>query len=306
MCQNYNTLSTVIPLFLKYLEVEKKYSKHTVLSYQNDLESLAEYSLSQYEVNDVSELKHLHIRSWIVRLMSEGISPVSVNRKISACRSFYKWLIKRGDIQVNPMIKITAPKKPKRLPTSIHDKSINKMAEVPLMTDTDNDFEISRDHLIMTMLYSTGMRRAELVSLNMKDVDLARNELRVTGKGNKVRSIPVISSLKTDILNYLCVRESLENVTDTEALFLTAKGKRIYPKMVYNIVHRELSLITTLDKKSPHVLRHTFATHMLDNGADIHAIKEILGHSHLGATQIYTHNSISKLKEAYKKAHPHA
>lgn len=299
-------MHSVILSFLKYLEVEKKYSAHTVISYQNDLTSLVEYTLYTYEMQDIRDLKHIHIRSWIVRMMSEGMSAVSINRKISATRSLFKWLMKTGQLKVNPMLKIAAPKKPKRLPVSIQDKNIKKIAELPVINDSENVFEIMRNQLIMSMFYSTGMRRAELIALNINDIDLLRDELRVIGKGNKVRSVPIISSLKEDIVRYLEARNGQKNILDPQALFLTSKGRRIYPKMVYNIVRHELSLFTTMDKKSPHVLRHTFATHMLDNGADIHAIKELLGHAHLGATQIYTHNSISKLKEAYKKAHPNA
>lgn len=299
-------MKLLIVSFLKYLDVEKKYSPHTIISYQNDLGSLENFCLSQYEIKNITDIKHLHIRSWIVRMMSEGISATSVNRKISSCRSFFKWLIKMKHVTVNPMLKIVAPKKPKRLPPSIHDSNMKKIVEVPIVTNPIDKYNIFRNQLIFSMFYSTGMRRAELISLNLDNIDLHRNELRVVGKGNKVRSIPIIESLKKEIINYLDIRSTLEEIIDTPALFLTSKGRRIYDKLVYNIVHQQLALYTTLNKKSPHVLRHSFATHMLDNGADINAIKEILGHANLGATQIYTQNSISKLKEAYKKAHPNA
>lgn len=299
-------MKLLIVSFLKYLDVEKKYSPHTIISYQNDLGSLENFCLSQYEIKNITDIKHLHIRSWIVRMMSEGISATSVNRKISSCRSFFKWLIKMKHVTVNPMLKIVAPKKPKRLPPSIHDSNMKKIVEVPIVTNPIDKYDIFRNQLIFSMFYSTGMRRAELISLNLDNIDLHRNELRVVGKGNKVRSIPIIESLKKEIINYLDIRSTLEEIIDTPALFLTSKGRRIYDKLVYNIVHQQLALYTTLNKKSPHVLRHSFATHMLDNGADINAIKEILGHANLGATQIYTQNSISKLKEAYKKAHPNA
>ncbi len=299
-------MTTEIVSFLLYLKIEKKYSPNTVISYQNDLTAFEHFLASAYEIDHIRDIKHLHIRSWIVRMMSEGMGASSVNRKISSCRSFYKWLIKTKKIELNPMLKIVAPKKPKRLPPSIHDKSMKSITEPAIILETTDTFESTRNQLIINMFYSTGMRRAELISLNIDSIDMIRKEIRVLGKGNKERIIPIIDSLREDIKSYLEIRKEIENIQDPQALFITIKGKRIYEKMVYNIVHNQLSLHTTLDKKSPHVLRHSFATHMLDNGADINAIKEILGHANLGATQIYTQNSISKLKEAYKKAHPNA
>ncbi len=303
---NFVNMQSEIISFLKYIEVEKKYSPHTVLSYQNDLNAFQNFCVSAYEIENIVEIKHLHIRSWIVRMMSEGMSASSVNRKISSCKSFYKWLMKTKKIAANPMIKIVAPKKPKRLPPSVHDKNMQSIVQPSIILDPKDAFESVRNHLIIQLFYGTGMRRAELISLDIGSIDMIRGEIRVVGKGNKVRVIPMVESLKKEIQEYKELRKNLDHILEPNALFLTTKGKRIYEKMVYNIVHQQLSLHTTLDKKSPHVLRHSFATHMLDNGADINAIKEILGHANLGATQIYTQNSISKLKEAYKKAHPNA
>lgn len=291
--------------FVGYLRVEKKYSENTCISYTNDLTAFTQYCEKVYELDVLSEINHLHIRSWIVDNMRQGISAVSINRKISSLRSFYKWLIKRDLLQNNPMLKISAPKMPKRLPVVIHDINIQKLVEKPLASaDEEQDtHKMSRDLFIIILLYSTGIRRAELVSLKTSDFDLHRKEVRVVGKGNKVRSIPLTEMLINHIKEYMAVRLATED-NGSNALFLTDKGRPIYPRMVYEIVTRQLSSLTTLSKRSPHVLRHTFATHMLDNGADLNGIKEILGHASLAATQIYTHSSIQKLKDVYNKAHP--
>ena len=291
--------------FVRYLRVEKKYSENTCISYTNDLTAFNQYCERDYEVKLLTEINHLHIRSWIVDNMRQGISAVSVNRKISSLRSFYKWLIKRDLVQNNPMLKISAPKMPKRLPVVIHDINIQKLVEKPLASadEQQDSYKMSRDLFIIILLYSTGIRRAELVSLKISDFDLSRKEVRVVGKGNKVRSIPLTEMLIKHIKEYMAFRLATED-NGSEAMFLTDKGRPIYPRMVYEIVTRQLSTLTTLSKRSPHVLRHTFATHMLDNGADLNGIKEILGHASLAATQIYTHSSIQKLKDVYNKAHP--
>ncbi len=300
-------LKQCIETFIGYLRVEKKYSEHTVISYTNDLNGFNDYCRKTYDVTNVADVKHLHIRSWIVSMMSEDMSPVSVNRKISALRSLYKWLIRRGIVENNPMLKIIAPKKPKRLPVVLQEINMQKLTEQPiLMADDDvNVYNLVRDTFIIVLLYSTGIRRAELVGLQVSDFDLYRKEVRIVGKGNKVRSIPLTETLISAVNSYLKARKTV-NVFDSQALFLTEKGKPIYARLVHDIVQRQLSMITTLSKKSPHVLRHTFATHMLDNGADLNGIKEILGHASLAATQIYTQSSIQKLKDVYRKAHPSA
>lgn len=263
---------------------------------------------NDYEVDQLKDINHIHIRSWVVSLVNDGITQSSVNRKISALRSFYKWLLKKEVVTINPMIKIMAPKIPKRLPVVVQDINIDRLLEKPLIIH-DDDFsvyEMARDHFIIELFYMTGMRRAELISLEVKDVDVNRQEIRVTGKGNKVRIIPLTEATIQDFKSYCSKREKITETSDihTDALFLTAKGNPIYPRLVHNIVHRQLSDITTLEKRSPHVLRHSFATHLLDRGADINGIKELLGHANLAATEVYTHNSIAKLKDVYKKAHP--
>lgn len=238
-------------------------------------------------------------------MMSQDVQASSVNRKISALRSFYKWLIKKNRVEVNPMVKIITPKMPKRLPVVVRDVNISKLMESSIdINDNENArYRNARDHFIIILLYSTGIRRAELVSLRLKDFDVSRKEIRVTGKGNKVRSIPLTDALLDVFKDYIEVRKSIAEPGDDTLLF-SDSGKPIYARMVYNIVNRQLGAITTLTKKSPHVLRHSFATHMLDRGADLNGIKEILGHANLAATQIYTHSSIAKLKDIYAKTHP--
>jgi len=290
--------------FINYLRVEKKYSENTCISYENDLTQFFHYSYFAFEKEEVEDIKHIIIRSWIVSMMTENISPVSVNRKISALRTFYKWLLRKGYTENNPLLKIVAPKKSKRLPVVVQDANIGRLCEKNLVTETSGSpYAEARDTFIIQLLYNTGIRRAELVGLKISDINLYRSEMRVLGKGNKVRSIPLTDTVKEDFLIYMEER-SKTKIENTEALFLTGKGMKIYPRLVHSIVQNKLSTITTLSKKSPHVLRHSFATHMLDRGAELNAIKELLGHSNLAATQVYTHNSISKLKEAYGKAHP--
>jgi len=254
-------------------------------------------------MSEVGLIKHLHIRSWIVSLMTNNISPESVNRKISALRTLYKWLLKKGTVTNNPMLKIMAPKKSKRLPVIIQDVNMDRLLESDLISSSQNPYSDARDTFIIDLLYSTGIRRAELVALKVGDINLSRTEIRVLGKGNKVRSIPMTQHLIEAYKKYITFRNNLVHI-ESDVLFLTEKGKKIYPRLVHTIVQRKLSSVTSLDKKSPHILRHSFATHMLDRGADLNAIKELLGHASLAATQVYTHNSISKLKEAYGKAHP--
>lgn len=304
-------IDILIKSFISYLRVEKKYSHHTCLSYQNDLEGFSYYCTHQYETLDINAIKHTHIRSWMVVLMEDDAMASTINRKISALRSFYRWLILRGHVQVNPMDKVAAPKKPKRLPTTVPDAAISRLMEADISyADTKETYAQVRDHFMMQLLYGTGIRRAELVSLNISDIDIPRSEIRVTGKGNKVRAIPLSSYLIDAFCMYMQYRNRESSTPNSQpthehdALFLTNKGHRIYARLVYAIVHRELSATTTLDKRSPHVMRHTFATHLLERGAPLNAIKELLGHASLAATQVYTQNSIARLRETYKKAHP--
>lgn len=289
--------------FYNYLQYEKRFSDHTMKAYQNDLKQFDKFLEDKCNIKNASEANHFHIRSWMVQLLQEKISPKSINRKLSCLNTYYKYLLKRKLIDKNPMRKVQGPKEKKSLPGFIKMESLEKLFNtIPF----SKDFKGSRDHAILKTLYSCGLRRAELIYLKIKDVDFRKQELKVLGKRNKERIIPFGTDLLESLNDYLDEREKLFRNEDEDFLFITQKGKALYPKKVYIIVNEYLSRVTTNEFKNPHILRHSFATHLSNNGASLNAIKELLGHSNLAATQIYTHNSIEKLKEVYKKAHPKA
>lgn len=289
--------------FLKYLLVEKRYSNHTIISYRNDLEQFFAFLQTLGHSGLVAEVSSAEVRAWIVSMMDSGISAVTVHRKISCLRIFFRWLRKEGFVDHNPMERVVLPKRKKKLPVFVGEESLDNLLD---NYDFGNDFAGIRNRTIIEMLYLTGMRRAELVGLRRGDVDLNSNVLKVTGKRNKQRLIPVIDSFRTRLEEYIEVRDrSIASPVD-DWFFLTDAGNKLYDKFVYNTVKRYLTMVTTIEKKSPHVLRHTFATHMLNHGADLNSIKELLGHANLSATQIYTHNTFEKLKKVYKQAHPRA
>lgn len=290
--------------FLNYIEFERRYSVHTLNSYTKDLEQFSDYIKHTYHIDKAKEIDFVFIRSWIAMLMEEGNSPRTVNRKISTLKSYFRYLLKVGKIDHNPVLKITGPKVRKKLPVFIEEKSMNL-----LITEfaTPESFEEARDRLVVELFYATGIRRAELIGLKIGDIDLESGLVKVLGKRNKERLIPIHNSLFSLINLYLSFKQKAIVVQSQEPyFFLTIKGKKMYPKLVYRIVNNYLSRVSTQKKKSPHVLRHTFATHMLNHGADLNAVKELLGHTNLSATQIYTHNTIEKLKNIYKLAHPKA
>ena len=290
-----------ISSFLNYLENIKKNSSHTVLSYENDLRSFASFCLDQYEIEDIKLINHLMIRSWIMELKSKGNSNSSINRKISALKSFYKHLRRNEIVDKNPMVKIQSLKKSKRLPSFVPKKKMSNLQEETLLKDS---FSAVRDDLIITILYFTGIRRSELLNLKISDINRSRLEIKVLGKGNKERLCPVSKELIRQIDLYTQLRFEEFGELDHPFLIVTEKGKPSYPKMIYNVVSRALKKINASEKTSPHVLRHTFATHLSANGAELNAIKELLGHASLAATQVYTHNTIERLKKEYVKAHP--
>ena len=283
--------------FLKYLQFEKRYSNHTLLAYSTDLSQFIEFVNTAYQLTEVSEINHSVIRSWIVSLMEQRVTARSVNRKITTLKTFYKFLIRQQIVTQNPMLKVLSPKVSKRLPVFIEKEKMDTLLDSTLVDDT---FEGKRNKLIIELFYATGMRLSELINLKQTDVDMFATQLKVLGKRNKERLIPFSDSLKHQIAEYIALRP----IASSEYLFTNAKGKKIYEKLVYRIVNKNLGLITSANKKSPHVLRHTFATQMLNNGADLNAVKEILGHSSLAATQVYTHNTVEKLKRVHEQAHP--
>lgn len=285
--------------FFRYLEFEKRFSKHTIVAYQNDLEQFALYIQTQFELDELDHLPHTFIRSWIVSMMDSGMKSKSINRKISSLKTYYKFLQREGLISQSPMQKIISPKTPKRLPQFVEQSQMENLLDG---VDFEDSFEGYRDRLIIEVFYATGIRVSELVGLKSENVDTSRMFIKVLGKRNKERIIPISTELAITIEDYIRSKEELFGVTDY--FFVRENGEAMYTKKVYRMVNSELTKVTSIQKKSPHVLRHTFATHMLNNGAELNAIKEILGHSSLAATQVYTHNSIEKLKSIYKQAHP--
>ena len=288
--------------FLSYLQYEKRYSKHTLVSYDCDLSQFYSF-LSSYGIkeSELVELNFKDVRKWIVFLMNEGCSARTVNRKLSSLKSFFKYLLRESLIQQNPMDKVVGPRQGKKLPNFIAEHSMRLLQEI----DFGEGFEGIRDRLVVEMFYHTGMRLSELMNLKVSDFDRSTSVVRVLGKGNRERIIPVSNILETLLDEYLEQRFLLCSDEDG-FLVLTNQAKPAYEKLLYRVVIKHLSKITTLAKKSPHVLRHTFATHLLNNGAELNAIKELLGHSNLSATQIYTHTSFERLNDIYKQAHPRA
>jgi integrase/recombinase XerC len=285
--------------FMDYLEFEKRFSVHTLRAYRTDLQQFVQFLRAEEQIEKIDEISSPIIRSWLVKLMEEGIDPRSVNRKITALKTFFKYAMKSRWISVNPMLKVVSPKIPKKLPVYLEASKLNFLLD---STEFAADFTGIRDRLILELFYGTGMRRAELLTSTIEDLDLHQKQLKVTGKRNKQRIIPLHAGLLSLFEQYLELRNAMK--TNHSFVFITPDGKQLYPELVYRLVKKQLSKVSTQKKRSPHVLRHSFATEMLNQGADLNAIKEILGHANLSATQVYTHNSIEKLRDVYKKAHP--
>lgn len=290
----------MITLFIDFLKFEKRASVHTIKSYQTDLDQFQKYLLFQYELDKPQEAKPPMLRSWIVSLMEEGMNPSSINRKIASLRTFYGFLKRKNVVSQDPTKILSALKTRKKLPAFVEEKSMEMLFQPDTFAE---DFEGVRDRAIMELLYGSGIRLAELVSLEINDLNLPARTIRVFGKRSKERIVPISTSLAHLLSQYITLRAPEE---DTDILILTNSGKAAYPVFVQRTVAKYLSAVTTLSQKSPHVLRHTYATHLLNRGADLNAIKELLGHANLAATQIYTHNSIEKLKKTHQQAHPKA
>lgn len=291
----------MVETFLKYLSFEKRYSKHTVDAYQKDLQQFSQFLALDFEIINPEDVQHPHIRSWVVSLMDKGLSSKSVNRKIATLKSFFKYLLAREYIGINPTTRIKPLKTEKDLPTFIKEEEITNLLDRVEFTD---DFAGKRDHLILELLYGTGIRLAELQGLKDTDINSYEKTIRVLGKRNKERIIPIGNSLIHLIADYKKSKNEMGMIG--KKLLLTDNGDPLYPMFIYRKVKKYLNAVTTLSKKSPHVMRHTFATHLLNKGADLNAVKDLLGHTSLAATQVYTHNSIEKLKAAFDQAHPKA
>jgi len=289
--------------FLQYLQIEKRYSPHTVRSYLNDLDQFYLFLTSQSLPDDAVTVTSHDIRSWIVSMLENGYTTVSIHRKISCLRVFYRFLRKEGHLKTDPLQKVVLPKRKKSLPVFVEEAAINNLLDNNSFAE---GFDGIRDRTVIEMLYLTGMRRSELINLRINDVDLKEATVKVTGKRNKQRIIPLVESFIHGLTEYLKLRIEAGGIEANDWFFITPKGNKLYDKYVYNLVNRYLEMVTTADKKSPHILRHTFATHMLNHGADLNSIKELLGHASLSATQVYTHNTFEKLKKVYKQAHPRA
>jgi integrase/recombinase XerC len=292
-----------IQAFINYLKFEKRYSAHTIISYQTDLIDFFNYLDTQFDKPGIKKINHSFVRSWLARLKENKFTAKSINRKISSLRSFFKYLLKNGIIESTPMANVTSPKISKRLPVFVKEEDTRKLVET--LNNSTEDWKMLNAKMLITLFYATGMRLSELINLKDKHFDNSRSQIKVLGKGNKERIIPVNKEVIDIIKDYQQQKDKYFDKKE-DALLITEKGKRMYPKYAYLLVNKYLGEVSTLDKKSPHVLRHTFATHLMNNGADLNAVKELLGHSSLAATQVYTHTTIEKLKDIHKKAHPRA
>ncbi len=297
----HDNYQAAVHSFLGYLRFEKRYSQHTIVSYQNDLEQFFTYLTGQYQAPLLADISPAFVRSWMAEMKNDKMTAKSINRKISALKSFFKYHLRTGTVTATPMWSVVAPKISRRLPEFVKE---DDMRNLFLHLEFPDDWQGRTDRLLLLLFYQTGMRLSELVNLKESQLDFSRQVIKVLGKGNKERVVPVGEDLVKQLKDYReAKRKELEG-PDATYLFVLKNGKKVYSKYVYLAVKKYLSAVTTLNKRSPHILRHTFATHLTNNGADLNAVKELLGHSSLAATQVYTHNSIEKLKEAHKKAHP--
>lgn len=287
--------------FKDYLQMQKNYSLHTVKAYVKDIEEFDSYNKIHFEQDSIDIVGYSQIRSWIVSLVDGNISASSVNRKISSLKSYYKFLLRIKQIEQSPLLKHKALKTPKKIQIPFSEKEVDLVLNQIIYPD---GFEGIRDKLIIDMFYTTGIRRAELINLKLSSIDINSNTLKVIGKRNKERILPLLPIIISQIKMYIIQRNAIQDIKNTEQLFLTQKGVKLNDSLVYRLINMYFSTISEKVKKSPHILRHTFATHLLNNGADLNSVKELLGHSSLASTQVYTHSSLSELKKVYSDAHP--
>jgi integrase/recombinase XerC len=288
--------------FLDYLKFEKRYSRHTISAYQADLISFFDYLVTQYGGVPLNEITHIYIRSWLASLKDDSLKAISINRKISTLKSFFKYQLRTGKVRQGPMAKIISPKNEKRLPSFVKEKDMERLFQ----QEFPDNWKGRTTRLLLQLFYSTGMRLSELIGLKDEQVNFSGHSIKVLGKGNKERVIPISSEVVMAVKAYQMAKKEEFPDGAGDSLLVTEKGSMLTPRKVYSDVKQQLDTITTIEKRSPHVLRHSFATHLMNNGADLNAVKELLGHSSLAATQVYTHNTIDKLKNIYKKAHPKA
>lgn len=294
----------MIDSFVNYLEFEKKASPHTVEAYRRDLTQFEEFLALSFEINEISEAQHPELRAWVIDLVDSGLSTTSVNRKIATLRSYYKFLLRSRIISKDPTYKLKGLKNPKKLPEFVQEDTILAVLDESVYEST---FEGQRDKMVMEFLYLTGVRLSELIGLKWSDINLIEDSVKVLGKRKKERIIPFTKGLKQNILLYKKVfEERFSKVGQSEYFIVSNQQKQSYPMMIFRIVRHYLDLFAQTSKRSPHVLRHTFATHLLNKGADLNAVKDLLGHANLAATQVYTHNSMEKLKAVFEQAHPKA
>lgn len=289
-----------IKSFIDYLTYEKKYSTHTITAYETDIQSFLKFYQSEFESANLLEVEYNQIRSWIVKLVNSNITNRTVNRKISSLKTFYKFLQKTNQVENNPLHKHKALKVAKKVQVPFSENEIESILE---MLEKEKDFKSLRDKLIIELFYSTGMRRNELIQIKLKDIDIVKRTVKVLGKRNKERLIPLINSVNETLKLYLKERNKIATKSN-DYLLITDKGKKTYPTFVYRIINSYFSIVSSKIKKSPHVIRHSFATHLLNEGANLNSVKELLGHASLASTQVYTHSSLGKLKEVYNQAHP--
>ena len=287
--------------FYDYLLLEKNYSQHTVTAYINDIGFFESFLSNEFEDDNLLLINYNQIRSWIVSLSDDGISNASINRKVSSLKSFYKFLLKTKQIDTSPLLKHKALKAPKKIQIPFSEKELDMVLNQIMYKE---GFEGVRDKLIVDLFYTTGIRRTELINLKIQNVDLSNKTIKVIGKRNKERIIPILTIIEEQIKKYLSERSSIKEVKESEYFFLLSNGVKLNDSFVYRLINYYFSNVSEKVKKSPHILRHTFATHLLNNGADINSVKELLGHSSLASTQVYTHNSLAELQKVYNSAHP--
>ena len=295
----------MIDSFIRHVKFEKRYSDHTITAYENDLAQLQDFAAAELDEDNIQALSFRDLRAWIFYLSENEFSNKSINRKIATLKSFYKFLLLREAITSNPTDRLQPLKLEKRLPVFLKEQEMVTLLDNYQWID-DEDFSSSRNKLILELLYGTGIRLSELINLQLKDVSFYSNSIKVLGKRNKERLIPLNENLTKTIKNYLSYRDQLDKVVDADFLLLSDSGKKTYPMLIQRVVKKYITEVSTITKKSPHVLRHTFATHLLNKGADLNSVKDLLGHSSLAATQVYTHNTMSKLKAVFDQAHPKA